>query len=111
MKLTSDPAYRTSTGPDPVAVDVGDDDAPAALAEAAGLELELDELLDELQAAAASMTLAHTSPVTIALRDARFMMTLPLGALRKMITGRTYQSTSNKGTSWMPNCNTTDRSR
>jgi hypothetical protein len=56
--LTSEPAYSTSTDPDPVADDDGDGEAAADVAAAVADELdaagadELDELEDELQAAA-----------------------------------------------------------
>jgi hypothetical protein len=98
MKLTSDPAYKTSTGPEPV----GDADADAELVAPDAGELdelaELEELLDELQPAAASAR--KTSPST-ALRETN----------REFITGRPYQSGSNRRTSWIPNCNSTDRHR
>jgi hypothetical protein len=97
MKLTSDPAYRTSTGPEPV----GDADAELVAPDAGELDelAELEELLDELQPAAASAK--KTSPNTAALRETN----------REFITGRPYQSSSNRRTSWMPNCNSTDRYR
>ena len=84
-------------------MDAGALDAGAELelaAEADELEV-LDELLDE-HAAAARTT--HTAPATTAAREARLG-----GALRKIITGRPYQGTSNKSTRRMPNCNGTDR--
>jgi hypothetical protein len=83
MKFTSDPAYKTSTGPDPVAEAEADALLPdeLAAADAAG-ELELDELLDELHPATATAIPAITS------------------AFRKIITGRPYQGTSNTSTTW-----------
>jgi hypothetical protein len=81
MKFTSDPAYRTSTGPDPVALAEAVAGAllpgELAAADAAG-ELELDELLDELHPA---MATAAIIPVITR-------------AFRKIITGRPYQGTS-----------------
>jgi len=56
MKLTSEPAYRTLTGPDPFAAAPEDD----ALADAlAGLD---EELPDELQAARVAASAAQNSP-------------------------------------------------
>jgi hypothetical protein len=87
MKFTSDPAYKTSTGPDPVAEAEAEADAGALLpeelagADAAG-ELELDELLDELHPATATAT--ATPAIT--------------SAFRKIITGRPYQGTSHIST-------------
>jgi hypothetical protein len=65
MRSTSEPAYRTLTGPDPLA----EADAEAEVEELllAGEE-ELDEL-EELQPAAASA--AHTSATAAALRGIR----------------------------------------
>jgi hypothetical protein len=73
MKLTSDPAYRTSTGPDPVGV--ADAATLAVAAGELGVLAELEELLDELQPAAASAS--RTSPDTATLR----------GTKREFITG------------------------
>jgi hypothetical protein len=70
MKFTSDPAYRTSTGPDPVAglAEVADGVAAALLlaAEVAGAAAELE--LDELEPQAARAMLAHASPATASVR-------------------------------------------
>src|SRR5215469_15723936 len=92
MKFTSDPAYRTSTGPDPVA------DAEAAgllLAEVAGAEAdeELELEPDELHPATA--TAAPSRPTAIAFREKRLAE-----APWKIITGRQYQVTSNTSTTW-----------
>jgi hypothetical protein len=66
MRFTSEPAYRTLTGPDPVAEEEGDAGALLLVALAGAEELdELDEL-DELQPAAASA--AQSSAPTAALR-------------------------------------------
>jgi hypothetical protein len=63
MRFTSEPAYRTLTGPDPVAEEEGDAGALLLVA-LAGAE-ELDEL-DELQPVAASA--AQSTAPTAALR-------------------------------------------
>jgi hypothetical protein len=68
IRFTSEPAYSTSTGPDPVAVDVGEVEA---LPDELGEEL-LDELLGELeQAAAASPTHAMNTAAANRLLDDR----------------------------------------
>ena len=71
IRVTSEPAYSTLTGPEPVAEDDGEagaDDGAALVAaelEAAGAD-ELDELEDELQAAAVRPR--HAMPSTAATR-------------------------------------------
>jgi len=93
MKFTSDPAYRTATGPDPVADEDGDAAALLLLAEVAGAEddeeLELEP--DELHPATAIA--APSRPATIALRETR-----RAEAPWKIITGRPYQVTSHSNT-------------
>jgi hypothetical protein len=63
--LTSDPAYRTLTGPDPVADDEAAADGDPAAVLLAPPEAA-DELLDELQPAASGM---HSSATTATLRE------------------------------------------
>ena len=92
MKFTRDPAYSTSTGPDPVAAADVDVAAPVA-GELAGVlaeELELDELLDELHPA--TVTAAQSRPATASLREA---LCLPK-TLWKIVTGRPYQAVVTK---------------
>jgi hypothetical protein len=81
MKFTRDPAYSTSTGPDPVADGEAAADEVAAPEVAAGAD-ELDELEELLDEHAAAARTTHTAPAITAAREARLG-----GALRKIITG------------------------
>jgi hypothetical protein len=64
MTLTSEPAYSTSTGPEPVGV--AEADALVEALVAAGVGVLVEELLDELQAVRA--TTPHVMPSTAANR-------------------------------------------
>jgi ribosomal protein L12E/L44/L45/RPP1/RPP2 len=69
MMPTSEPAYSTSTGPEPVGVEEADALAEALVAADVGVLLE--ELLDELQAAIATTPQVMPSTAANRLFDVR----------------------------------------
>jgi hypothetical protein len=69
MTSTSEPAYSTSTGPEPVAVEDGD--ALVAALVAADVGVLLEELLDELQATSTATLQVMPSTAASRLFDVR----------------------------------------